>query len=151
MAVTFAGLPLAGSLFPTQVQPPELQTKDTKFAGVRGVSAIHLETGGRWIELPIWLHGGYGQGQMVQVLEQLDAAVGMVDTLSIDATSGMPRTFPDCRFHGFLKDPIGSLIYVGGNLSGETAGSTYFTPGLLRFYQLTVGSSAGGGGLYIIQ
>lgn len=135
--ITFNGNTLLALHGFPQAEAPEVFSQDNHFAGIWGLSAIELGTGGRAIEFEIWLSdSSFTTAAAVDAYRQfLDLGVGNVGPLSI--TGNAPAFFNDCRFEGF--SPKGSVLPAIGAGSGTyLQPGTYFQPGTLKFKQLSV-------------
>lgn len=126
-----------GTHGPVVRHQPDLQSKITKFFGIRGESEIEDEASGRLLTCQIWIHGGWEkQSELETHLDLLDLNVGRLHG-KLKETGTVEQTFKDVTFNGFSQDPIGSHPDLA---MGIQAGKvTWFTIGTLTFRQHTVG------------
>ena len=134
MALTFDNLPVAGTHGPVLTLPPALQTKRTKFFGVKGESEIRGERGGRYIYTDIWLHDEYtSAAELATIIDELDVAVGTHGDL--DVSGEVPRTYENCTFEGFTPIEPGIMPDLTTQLDG-IGDVTYWCAGRLTWFQL---------------
>ena len=89
--------------------PYDVNDKRSHFFGVQGETEIEDEPKGRDLTVDCWL-SGYASGQAMQNdLDQLRPnKTGQRDvTLSISGTSTIDRSYTNCTYKGYTKDPRG--------------------------------------------
>lgn len=131
--LTFNGANFLGIHSWPAAEKPELHVQRNHFAGVWGTSQIVLGAGGRPITIPVWItDASLGSAQAVdQYRQSLDLTVGVTGILQISGAA--PAAFADVTFEGF--EPTGSVLPAIG--AGLPIG-TFWQPGVLHFFQLTV-------------
>lgn len=131
--LNFAGQNLLCLHDALQREAPKVHAQRTQFAGVTGESQILLGVGGRSLTVDCWLtDASFGTPQALDNYRaSLDQSVGTVGQL---VESGpVSAVYGDVCFEGFT--PSGPVLPVAG--VGMPQG-TFWQPGTLHFYQLTV-------------
>lgn len=109
--------------------PPRLQTRRRKYWGLHGESEILGFPGGRAIAVPMFIHAAYASvNEIGTVLKALDNLVGANATLTLNGT--YTQVFNNCTFEGFERD-ADILPDIAGTMN-----NSYWTHGILHFYQL---------------
>lgn len=137
MALKLETFEFKGTHGPVVRHQPDLQSKLTKFYGIRGESEIEDEAGGRLLTVSMWIHGGWDkQKDLEAYLDKLDINVGRLHG-TLKETGVVVQTFKDVTFNGFSMESIGPLPDLAMGLVANTI--TWFTIGTLTFRQHTVG------------
>jgi hypothetical protein len=115
--LSHAGMPFHGIPGELQLGPWDLQTKNSKFFGVVGETAINGEIGGREIACEIWLFNSYATPQALDnAIESINSYTGQYGTLA--KSSPGARSFPRCQFlgcapkRGPIPDPDRGYIMI---------------------------------------
>ena len=141
--IVFDGQEIYGTHGPIITPPPVFQSRRTKFSGVRGISEIRQESGGRSLTVQSWVHNRFvDPALLVAYLELLDVRVGdhgILQVIRIEDGSkprgGMARVYNDCTFEGFTMAPPGYLPDIAKQLDAINQ-KTWFAMGTFTFFQL---------------
>lgn len=145
MQITFAGHTIPGRLLRGGDEPPpEVEVVRSKFFGVRGVSEIRGEQGGRMLEFPYLLFDNFASRRALlsYVRLTLNDRAGDHGTLALSDPQYGTGSDPDlreCTFHGAHLDRRN--VFPPGNLIGlptDQSDNGWFCFLTLAFYQLRV-------------
>jgi len=140
--VIFDSIAIVGTHGSPVFVAPTLQRVSAEYAGVLGESELRLGRKARTIQIQIKLHDKHATSDaLFTVLKSLDKMVGQHGVLAIGAGAygGLLRTYKNCTFEGFNKDPQddgGPLPDITGLLDGAVP--SWWVDGTLLFRQLSV-------------
>jgi hypothetical protein len=134
--LVFAGIEIPGIVIGFTQPPPATQLFRRHFCGIVGESELRGGIGGRTLEIPVLLAGGFDSRDAIvafyaQTLNQETIQVN--DTLVYSPPDGADEVFPFSTFLGFHPDPRGPREDVAGTIDGG-----WFIYGTLLFRQLLV-------------